>query len=46
MMNLKKTWNETYGKSELVTKENGSLRMVEIDMIRLRPRSAPQGYGL
>lgn len=34
-MNLKKTWDKKYGKSEMVTKENSSLKLVEIDMVKL-----------
>ena len=34
-MNLKKTWNKKYGKSEIITKENSSCKLVEIDMVRL-----------
>ena len=34
-MNLKKTWNKNYGTTELITKENSSLKKVEMDMIRL-----------
>ena len=34
-MNLKKTWNKKYGKSEIITKENSTLKNVEIDMVRL-----------
>ena len=34
-MNLKKTWNKKYGKCEIVTKENSSLKLVAIDMVRL-----------
>ena len=28
-MNLKKTWNKKYGKSEIITKENSTLKNVE-----------------
>ena len=35
-MNLKKTWNKKYGKSEIITKENSTLKNVEIDMVRQR----------
>lgn len=34
-MNLKKTWNKKYGKSEIVTKENSPCKNVEIDMVKL-----------
>ena len=34
-MNLKKTWNKKYGKSEIITKENSTLKNVAIDMVRL-----------
>ncbi len=34
-MNLKRTWNKKYGKSEIFTKENSYCKMVEIDMVRL-----------
>lgn len=34
-MNLKKTWNKKYGKSEIITKENSPCKLVEIDMVRL-----------
>ena len=34
-MNLKKTWNKKYGKSQIVTKENSPCKNVEIDMLRL-----------
>ena len=26
-MNLKKTWNKKYGKSEIITKENNEVKM-------------------
>lgn len=35
MMNLKKSWNKKFGKSEILTKENSTCRNVEIDMLRL-----------
>lgn len=35
MMNLKKTWNKKYGKSEMITKDNSTCKMVEIDMVKL-----------
>ncbi len=34
-MNLKKTWTKKYGKSEIVTKDNSSCKLVEIDMVKL-----------
>ena len=34
-MNLKKTWNKRYGKSEIISKENSTCKLVEIDMVRL-----------
>ena len=34
-MNLKKTWNKKYGKSEMITKDNSTCKMVEIDMVKL-----------
>lgn len=34
-MNLKKTWNKNYGTTELLTKNNSTLKKVEMDMIRL-----------
>ncbi len=34
-MNLKKTWNKKYGKSEIITTENSPCKLVEIDMVRL-----------
>lgn len=34
-MNLKKTWTKKYGKSAVITKENSTCQMVEIDMLRL-----------
>ncbi len=34
-MNLKKTWNKTFGKSEIITKDNSTCNNVEIDMVRL-----------
>ena len=33
-MNLKKTWNKKYGKSEIVTKENSPCKNVEIDKVK------------
>ena len=35
-MNYKKTWNGAYAKSKIITKENSSLKMLEVDMIKLR----------
>ncbi len=34
-MNLKKTWNKSHGKSQIITKENSPCKNVEIDMVRL-----------
>ncbi|MBO5369284.1 MAG: 5-deoxy-glucuronate isomerase [Clostridia bacterium] len=34
-MNYKKTWTKKYGKSQIMTKENSSCKLVEIDMVRL-----------
>ena len=34
-MNLKKTWNKKYGKSQIITKDNSTCKNVEIDMVRL-----------
>lgn len=34
-MNLKKTWNKKYGKSQILTKDNSTCKNVEIDMVRL-----------
>ena len=34
-MNLKKTWNKGIGKSQVIAKENGTCKNVEIDMLRL-----------
>lgn len=34
-MNLKKTWNKKYGKSEIITKDNSPCKNVEIDMVKL-----------
>ncbi len=34
-MNFKKTWTKKYGKSEIITRENSTLKKVEIDMIKL-----------
>ena len=34
-MNLKKTWNKKFGKSEVISKQNSSCKLVEIDMVRL-----------
>lgn len=36
-MNLKKTWNGEYGKSTVITKENSTMGMIEVDMLKLRP---------
>ncbi len=35
MQSLKKTWNKKFGKSEIVTAQNSTLRKVAIDMVRL-----------
>ncbi len=34
-MNLKKTWNKKFGKSEIITSANSSCKLVEMDMVRL-----------
>ena len=34
-MNLKKTWKNEYGKAAVITKENSSLTMLEVDMLKL-----------
>lgn len=34
-MNFKKTWNKKFGKSAVITAENSSCRLVEMDMLRL-----------
>lgn len=34
-MNLKKTWNKKFGKSEILTKENGTCKWIELDMVKL-----------
>lgn len=34
-MNLKKTWDKEYGKSEVITWDNSDLDLIEIDMVRL-----------
>lgn len=35
MMNLKKTWNGKYGKSEIITRKNSTVERVEIDALKL-----------
>jgi len=35
-MNLKKSWNGKYGKSEIITKANSSVDLIELDMVKLR----------
>ena len=35
MMNLKKTWNGKYGKSEIITRKNSTMERVEIDALKL-----------
>ena len=35
-MNYKKTWNGDYAKSEIITKKNSTLDMIEVDMVKLR----------
>lgn len=35
-MNLKKHWKNEYGKAAVITKENSSLKMLEVDMLKLR----------
>ena len=39
-MNLKKSWNKRFGKSEIVTAENSTCKKVEMDMLRLAAGSA------
>ncbi|MDP4132450.1 MAG: 5-deoxy-glucuronate isomerase [Bacillota bacterium] len=34
-MNLKKSWKNEYGKAEIITKENSTLKMLEVDMLKL-----------
>jgi len=34
-MNLKKTWNKKYGKSQITTKENSPCKNVEVDFLKL-----------
>ncbi len=34
-MNYKKTWNGDYAKSEIITKDNSTLKMLEVDMVKL-----------
>ena len=34
-MNLKKTWNKKFGKSEILTKDNGTCKWIELDMVKL-----------
>ena len=34
-MNFKKKWTKKYGKSEIMTKENSSCKLMEIDMVKL-----------
>lgn len=34
-MNLKKSWNNQYGKSAVITRQNSSLEMLEVDMLKL-----------
>lgn len=36
-MNFKKTWNGEYGVSHVIEKETTPLKMLEVDMVRLRP---------
>ena len=35
-MNFKKTWDLKYGCTEIITKENSSLDMLEVDMLKLK----------
>lgn len=35
-MNYKKSWNGDYAKSEIITKNNSTLEMLEVDMVKLR----------
>ena len=34
-MNLKKTWNGKYGKSEIITRKNSTMERVEINALKL-----------
>lgn len=34
-MNFKKTWNKKYGNTSIITKENSTLKKVEVDVLRL-----------
>lgn len=34
-MNFKKKWTKKYGKSEIMTKENSSCKLMELDMVKL-----------
>lgn len=34
-MNLKKSWNKKYGRSEILTKDNSTCKLVEMDMLKL-----------
>lgn len=51
-MNFKKKWNGEFGKSEIITKKNSSLDMLEVDMVKLRSgesktyRETDKEYGL
>ena len=48
----KKTWNRDFGKSEMISAINSDLKMLEVDMLRLRPgekktyREENKEYGL
>ena len=35
-MTYKKSWNGDYAKSEIITKKNSTLDMIEVDMVKLR----------
>ena len=35
-MNYKKSYNGDYAKSEIITKKNSTLEMIEVDMVKLR----------
>lgn len=39
-MNLKKHWKNEYGKAAVITKENSSLKMLEVDMLKLRDKES------
>ncbi len=41
-MNYKKTWSGSYGKEEIITKENSALAMLELDMVKLKAGEAAE----